>query len=662
MRRLSPTLLAAQRSASAVPYLRVQALDMLAGVARSPIVGHTATSETDGHHAVCVAGDESLIRARLSSGGALYVQRTANPGSAASFDGWVEVDRAGTGCNIALCSHGAQVLLVFVDAGDGATVYTRTSADNGATWGARSAAFTPPVRPTTRLAAAYSTAGAPAVFFASGAGGVYVSVRRGAFWSTPAAWSNSAASVSGLGCAYTTDWNVAVTGRDSARNDLLWTCVYGDGGELPAGRWSSLKEVSYAHGDSDVEFHSPFLVATAPPRLSYVERYAGGASSWRRPLLSNVLAGTTFGQGLWRDPVPFDLDSEHGLAMAADSTTLWLSSPRGVWSMALGGAAVDLTSDVVALSARETPVGERVAVTLRNDDGRYGRPGQGAISAIRHGSEVRVSPGYVTPSGPEVSAGPACWVTGWEHRFQSGHAVFVLHAANGWWLLSGWRARRQYTWDAGTASVPGLLAETLRRVGLTLSASPGSSTAGDHRPQFTISPGERGDAVVRRLLALAPDVLYFRGHQGRLRHPRPDDAVDYAYGAGHPILEGGYGELARAYTRVQVYGAAGVAESYAWDEMALLGERLLQHHDLNLDTAEKARTRGGEIVRRLERESVSGEITVPVNCGQELYDVVEITDARAGLTSARRRVLGVALEYRRDGASRYQHRLTLGGV
>ena len=657
MRRLSPTLQAAQRSASAVPYLRVQVLDMLAGVARSPITRHAAASEADSHHAVCLAGDGALVRARVSSGGALYVQRTPNPGPSTSFDGWVEVDRAGTGCNIALCSHASQVLLFFVDPLDGAIVYTRTSMDNGATWGERVTAFVAPVSPTVRMAAAFSFAGVPALFFATGAGGIYVSKRQGAFWSAPVSWPNSVSSVTGLGCAYTTDWDLAVTGRDSANNDVL---CYGDGGERPAGTWSDLKEVNYAHGDSDVELHNPFVVAVDPPRLSYVERHTG-VSPWRRPYLLNILSGTTFGQGLWRDPVPFDLDTQYGLAMASDGTTLWLSSPRGVWSIALGGAAVDLTADVVALTGRETPAGGRVTVTLRNDDGRYGRPGHGANAAIRHGSEVRVSPGYVTSAGPEVSDGPAYWTTGWEHRFQGGHALFVLHAANAWWLLEGWRARRQYTWDAGSANVLGLLAEMLRRVGLTLQASPHSSTADTHRPQLTISPGESGDAVVRRLLALVPDLLLFRGHQGWLRYPRSGDAADYLYGAGHPILEGSHGEAAQAHTRVQVFGAAGVAEAFVWDEMHLLGERLLQHHDLNLDTPSKAQSRSGEIVRRLEREAFSGEITVPVNCGQEIYDVVEITDPRTGLSAARRRVRGMVLDYRRDGPPRYLLRLTLGG-
>ena len=50
-----------------------------------------------------------------------------------------------------------------------------------------------------------------------------------------------------------------------------------------------------------------------------------------------------------------------------------------------------------------------------------------------------------------------------------------------------------------------------------------------------------------------------------------------------------------------------------------------------------------------------------MNCGQELYDVVEVTDAHAGLVSAKRRVLRLMLHY---SAARgvYEQRIALGGV
>ena len=59
---------------------------------------------------------------------------------------------------------------------------------------------------------------------------------------------------------------------------------------------------------------------------------------------------------------------------------------------------------------------------------------------------------------------------------------------------------------------------------------------------------------------------------------------------------------------------------------------------------------------------MSGEITVPVNCGQELYDVVEVTDSGAGLADARRRVLGLSLRYSTGERPSYEQRITLGTV
>ena len=77
---------------------------------------------------------------------------------------------------------------------------------------------------------------------------------------------------------------------------------------------------------------------------------------------------------------------------------------------------------------------------------------------------------------------------------------------------------------------------------------------------------------------------------------------------------------------------------------------------------QKADDRCQELLRRLERDSLSGDVTVGPNCGQELYDVVEVTDPRAGLAAVKRRVAGLRLDFRRSGEPRYLQRLTLGGV
>ncbi len=61
-----------------------------------------------------------------------------------------------------------------------------------------------------------------------------------------------------------------------------------------------------------------------------------------------------------------------------------------------------------------------------------------------------------------------------------------------------------------------------------------------------------------------------------------------------------------------------------------------------------------------------GEVVAPVNCGQELYDVVSITDSLAGLSDVDYRVIGVELRYLRRSRARrsplYEQRLLLGNV
>jgi hypothetical protein len=182
------------------------------------------------------------------------------------------------------------------------------------------------------------------------------------------------------------------------------------------------------------------------------------------------------------------------------------------------------------------------------------------------------------------------------------------------------------------------------------------------KPNFTIHPGETGSTAVRRLLAMAPDLLYFRGREARLRDPLISDATDYTFGIDHPFHQARYTQSSLETTRVQVFGAAGMGEAFGWDEVPLLGERLRQVHDLNQDTLAKAQGHAADLVRTLDIQSTSGELQAPPNCGQELYDVVEITDSRAGLTSVKRRVASLELELNRGTGQKYIQRISLSDL
>jgi len=104
-----------------------------------------------------------------------------------------------------------------------------------------------------------------------------------------------------------------------------------------------------------------------------------------------------------------------------------------------------------------------------------------------------------------------------------------------------------------------------------------------------------------------------------------------------------------------------VVDAFNWGQVDSLYDRLGQVEDRNLDTSEKADDRGEAYLRQAEMEAADGAILTPVNCGQQLYDVVDITDSRAGLEAAKRRVIGLTLVYR-PRRGEYQQRLLLGGV
>ncbi|MFQ5879432.1 MAG: hypothetical protein ACE5IZ_04595, partial [Dehalococcoidia bacterium] len=511
------------------------------------------------------------------------------------------------------------------------------------------------------LAAALKSDGTALLLYSVGAT-VYAVVRSSGTWGTPTAWSNSVATVTGLACIHQDDFDVMVTGTEAQGDAKVWTVIYGDGFSQPVGAWSALMELTTASAGSGVEFRAPSLAYPDVFRISFVEKYTG-TQAYARPYFTYSPATAFFVSNLWREPFPFDLASEYGLALAYSGGYAWLSNPGGVWRASLTTPTLDVTADVLELTAEDGPRGGRLRLALRNDDGRYLDLETGANAVICLGSEVRVSPGYVTSAGSQASDGPAYWIDGWEYTSAPGEAVLVLHARDGWALLEGWRARRQYAWAKGEKNVFQLLAFVCARAALEFASLGSSTTITDFYPGFTVHPGENGAAAVRRLLAMVPDLLLFRGHFAYVKDPLATEASAYAYGTDHAIRRGRYGTGSRQANRIQAFGDGLLVEAFEWDSIEDLYDRLRQLSDLNLDTVALAQDRAAAELRREAIGSVTGEVVVPTNCGQELYDVVDITDAAAGLAAAKRRLVGLALRYNASGArAAYEQRLLLGAV
>ncbi len=667
MRSLSSTLLATQQQATRTPYVKVTARNKITGVVRLDWARLYSGSEADYFHALTIPDDGSLIRVRLTppaDSRKLYRQRVANPGPSADFSQW-------TYCNqynaviVAAASLGAEVSIFWIKADR--AVYHLKSTDYGATWESPELIDYSPTTAIYGIAAAYKPNGDIALFFADQAT-LYAKKYVSGEWQNKAAWDKTTGDLSGVAAVYDSDWNLFVTGKDADGNFKLWSLVYGDGGEVAAGTWSELKEFASAPADGNFEYHSAFMDKPDAYRCFFNEKFAG-TEAYDRPFWSHSVPDTSFIDNLWHEPVPFNLSSEYGLTMAHHGDYCWLSAPYGVWRAKLAEESLDLTADVLSLRQELRESQGRLAVELRNDDGQYASPGEGELSALDIGCQLEVSPGYATSEGNEVSPGTAFWLDAYAHTSSGGKSSLMLYASDGWGLIENWRARHQFRWNKETEemSVKQILEFVLARVGLALEVKSQSSVITGYYPDFTIHPNNRGDILIKKLLSFVPDVMFIEGNKAYVVNPQAADNSAYSYGSSHSISEGSYQKGAWGPNRVQVEGydtANGeplIVDSFSWNEIAKLHDRLSQREDRNIDTVAKAHTRGEACLRQAEIESAGGTIRIPVNCGQQLYDVIDITDSRAGLSADKKRVLRLTLVYH-PRRGEYEERLSLGVV
>jgi len=671
VRSLSSTLLAAQKQATRAPYVKVEAFNKIAGVVRLDWTRLYSGSEADYFHALTIPNDGSLIRVRITppaDSRKLYRQRVASPDENSDYSVWTYTNQYNAAV-VACCSLGTEVSIFWIN-GVNRKVRRIVSTDHGATWGSPELIDYTPTTAIYGIAAAYKPNGDLALFWADQAT-VYVKKYVSGQWQNKAAWDKTTGNLSGVATVYDSDWNLFVTGKDSNGNFKLWSLVYGDGSEVSPGTWSSLNEFASASSDGKFEYHRAFMDKPDVYRCFFMEKFTG-TEAYNRPFWSH--STTKFIDNLWHEPVPFsseqsELSTEYGLAIAHHSDYCWLSTPYGVWRAKLAQESIDLTADMLSLRQELTQSQGRLVAELRNDDGQYASPGEGELSVLDIGCQLEVSPGYVTSQGSEVSSGLAFWLDAFEHTSSGGKSSLILYASDGWGLIENWRARHQFRWNKETdeMSVKQILEFVLARVGLKLEVISQSSVITSYYPDFTINPNNRGETVIRKLLAFVPDVLFIEGNKAYMVNPQSANNSVYSYGSSHPIFEGRYREGAWELNRVQVEGHDPVngepviVDSFSWIQIAKLYDRLSQQEDRNIDTVDKAQARGEAYLRQAEIESASGAIRIPVNCGQQLYDVIDITDSRAGLSAEKKRVLGLILVYN-PRRGEYEERLSLGAV
>jgi|GEM_PF-1006473 len=683
---LTDTLFAAQKKPYRLPYVEAKVYDYEAGIKRLSWTRVYEGSEPDNHHGIAFDGQGSMHRIRAAADNKLYHQKITSPGPSSDYSQWTQIatDCAGP---CAIAASGAKVYIFYRTTTN--VLWKYYSHDYGQSWDdAQLADYTD----VLSLAACWRGTGDIVVCFAlkaSQLNGIVLDTSDQT--TTPHTWSDAnhpLLDTYGIGVTFnasTPAIEIVLAGKesDSPYNhyDLFRTRL------SSTYNFSPLDSFLMSPDGEDITYEYPDChLPTAPKdyetnRIVAAEKFAG-TTAYTRPITCHMVKGTNWSDTTFTEPRPHPViasgawQSPYGLRLQSTSDYWWMEKPNGVWQAPRpADSPLDLSKDIITLSLQNVIASPdlsghgNLVFELNNSKGIY-NVGAGLVPAkLNKRYELVLRLGYKTTAGDESVDAGTYWVDSWEHSSTPNQSLFTIHCLDARGLMDRWSARYQMRWnkdEVNPRSVWQILYQLLARVGIRLTNTPPkpqSSAISNFYPDFTVNPGTQGTQALKKLLSFVPDHLVLRGQEAFTKNPLADEESCYSYGTDHTILSGKYAHAVTP-SRSRALGQAEddsriVQESFDWPLLQLAIDILEQDYDPNLQTVARTQERADALLREASLRAQRGNLVIPTNVGQELFDVVEVTDARCGITEQNYRVHAIRTDYDRRNAL-YRQRLTIG--
>ena len=303
--------------------------------------------------------------------------------------------------------------------------------------------------------------------------------------------------------------------------------------------WERHQAVVSALAGETLDVSGPFLVKPS----SYSALLS--LSRQNQPWLFRLKAGSDFIEYNWNKASFIETLASRGMALACDANYIWATQPNEVWRSALpsywepptpgSGPGDKITIPISKIARIEEAVDpeqpSELTVELDNSKGTYNNPGSGSLAVVKRGSRVNLFLGYKTSSGDQLSEASRYFIEAMEYKRDPNIASFIIHCLDAWGLLGRYQFNKPVEWNVGSDEFTcyELIGKVLQSVGGTLGYKSRSSLITSLYPRLEVSAGESAASVLKRLLALVPDVIYFFGLAGYIVHPQQGDTVVYKY-------------------------------------------------------------------------------------------------------------------------------------
>jgi len=694
MRTLTATLEAAQKKPRRTPYVETKVYDYEAGIKRLSWTRLYTGSEPDNHHGIAFDGNGDMHRIRAGAGGALYYQKQDCPFDTPptfpmtfpfpivdqpALDQWTQI---ASDCDgpCAIAAYGARVY-IFYKHNTLNQLNKLYSHDYGQDW---TNAQLYALAGALSMAACWKGTTSTVVCFVATLVKVSAIVLDTDTQAATEYYYNHALDTTyGIGATYDgEDFPIVLGGKDTdSGTGIVEYALYRT--RLSSSySFLALKMLISAHDDVSTAFkypdchHPTALQSYEALQLTVVEDYTG-VTAYTRPLLAHLVKDTAWSAATITEPKPFiDVSSPYGLRVIADSAYWWISMPAGLWRAPRPAAdPLDLTPYIQEL---HQVIGYQrpgsLVLQLDNSKGYFASPGEGDLASLRFRAEIQLRLGYKTTQGPEALDNLTYWIDSWQYTSEPNRSALTLHCVDLWGLASQWAARYSLRWNYTTfqpSRVWEILYQFLGRLGIRLwnnPSAPKSSTIDDYYPKFLSRGGTMADTQLRRLLSFVTDALVPSQALCFAKNLLPAETSSYEYDntpGSHPVYAGAYAHhLTTTHTQVsgdtQDEPPVHVREAaFDWDLLSLGIDNLRMQYDANLEEADQAARRATALLRSQQTQATQATIVVPTNVGQELYDVITVTDPRCGIDQDKYRVLAIQTDYDRR-KSQYEQRLTVG--
>jgi len=266
-----------------------------------------------------------------------------------------------------------------------------------------------------------------------------------------------------------------------------------------------------------------------------------------QPWLFRLKPGTDFYDYNWNKASSIDTSASRGMALAADPSGeyLWATQPNEVWRTQCPGSWSPPTAGSGAGSLITIPVSRIARITeavdpeqpseleveLDNSKGTYNSPGSGAIAVLKRGARVNLHLGYKTTSGDQLSEAARYFIEAMEYKRDPNISNFIMHCVDAWGLLQRYQFNKPVEWNSGSDDFTcyQLIEKVMQAVGGTLGYKSRSSLITSLYPRLEVGAGEAASSVLKRLLNLVPDVIYFFGLDGYIVYPQAGDTIVYKF-------------------------------------------------------------------------------------------------------------------------------------